>query len=115
MQGARALLALVIFMGVLIVAGTTGLVAVVIHRLAHPHPPVLAASSQGGVPVPGQAPVPLVAATAIQQEPAGTRIGSVVRQSDTVLAIVLTGGGPDRVLVWDLASGRALTEIRVTP
>jgi hypothetical protein len=101
------LLALVIVMGVLILAGTTGLVAVVVHRLAHPRPAVPGLASQAAVPVPGQA--------ALDREPAGTRITSLVRQSDTLLAIALTGGGPDRVLVWDLGAGRALTEIRLTP
>ena len=91
----RALLALVIVMGVLILAGTAGLVAVVVHRLTHP-----TASAKAG-PVP-----PL-------QEPAGTRITALVRQSDTVLAIGLTGGGPDRVLLWDLATGHAVAEIRL--
>ncbi len=92
----RALLALVIVMGVLILAGTAGLVAVVVHRLSQP---------RAGLTVAEPA--------APSQEPAGTRITALVRQSDTVLAIALTGGGPDRVLVWDLAAGRAVAEIRV--
>ncbi len=99
----RALLALVIVMGVLILAGTAGLVAVVVHRLAHP------ATRASGA---GQGPLPQAA---LRPEPAGTRIMSLVRQSDTVLAIALTGGGPDRVLVWDLAAGRAVAEIRLGP
>ncbi len=96
----RALLALVIVMGMLILAGTAGLVAVVVHRLSH-HPGL------------GSAPPP--PAAALRQEPAGTRITALVRQSDTVLAIALTGGGPDRVLVWDLLAGRAVSEIRLGP
>ena len=91
----RALLALVIVMGVLILAGTAGLVAVVAHRLTHPTAPVA-----------GSDLVP-------PQEPAGTRITALARQSDTVLAIGLTGGGPDRVLLWDLAAGHAVAEIRL--
>ena len=92
----RALLALVIVMGMLILAGTAGLVAVVVHRLTHPTAPVARA---GPVPLP--------------QEPAGTRITALARQSDTMLAIALTGGGPDRVLLWDFAAGRAVAEIRL--
>ena len=92
----RALLALVIVMGVLILAGTAGLVAVVVHRLAHP---AALAARTAAVPLP--------------QEPPGTRITALARQSDTVLAIALTGGGPDRVLLWDLAAGHAMAEIRL--
>ena len=92
----RALLALVIVMGVLILAGTAGLIAVVAHRLSQPRAAVTTADP---------APPP--------QEPAGTRITALARQSDTVLAIALTGGGPDRVLLWDLAAGHAVAEIRL--
>ena len=92
----RALLALVIVMGVLLLAGPAGLVAVVVHRLTHPTAPVA-----------GAGPVPPL------REPAGTRITALVRQSDTVLAIGLTGGGPDRVLLWDLSAGHAVAEIRL--
>ncbi len=92
----RALLALVVAMGVLILGGTAGLVAVVVHRLSQPRAGVTAA-----------------APAAPSQEPAGTRITALARQSDTVLAIALSGGGPDRVLLWDLAAGRAVAEIRV--
>ncbi len=102
-QATRALLALVIVMGVLILAGTAGLVAVVVHRLAHPAAP----APRAGRAAPLQ--------EALRPEPAGTRIAALVRQSDTVLAIALTGGGPDRVLVWDLGAGRAVAEIRLGP
>ena len=98
----RALLALVIVMGVLILAGTAGLIAVVVHRLAHPA--VVHASG----PAPSSQAV-------LRPEPAGTRITALTRQSDTVLAIALSGGGPDRVLVWDLVAGRAVAEIRLGP
>ncbi len=92
----RALLALVIVMGVLILTGTAGLIAVVVHRLSQPRAIATAA-------------IPAV----LPQEPEGTRITTLTRQSDTVLAIALTGGGPDRVLLWDLAAGRAVAEIRL--
>ncbi len=99
----RALLALVIVMGVLILAGTAGLVAVVVHRLAHP-----ATMPHAFGPAPSSQAV-------LRPEPAGTRITALTRQSDTVLAIALSGGGPDRVLVWDLLAGRAVAEIRLGP
>ena len=100
----RALLALVIVMGVLILAGTAGLVAVVVHRLAHP------AAAVALAPGPASS-----LQAALRPEPAGTRITALTRQSDTVLAIALSGGGPDRVLVWDLLAGRAVAEIRLGP
>ena len=93
MRGTRALLALVIGMGVLIVVGTTA--------------PLASASA----PV-----IPSAASPALAREPAGTRITMLARQSDTLLAIALSGGGEqDRVLVWDLAAGRPLAEIRLAP
>ena len=110
MNGTRALLALVIVMGVLIVAGTTGLVAVVVHRLAHPQPHAIAVASLDQAPQAAVAP-----RQAIAHEPAGTRITGVVRQSDTLLSIALTGGGPDRILVWDLGRAVKLTEISLEP
>jgi len=107
MRGTRALVALVVAMGVLIVVGTTGLIVVIVHRLAHPHPATVAAAMSPVVPGSDEA--------ALRGEPSGTRITSIIRQSDSLLAIALTGGGADRVLVWDLTTGRALTEIRLAP
>lgn len=115
MNGTRALLALVIVMGVLIVAGTTGLVAVVVHRLAHPQRPAIDAAGERSVPpVPGGA-GPVQARQLLAHEPPGTRITGLVRQSDALLSIALTGGGPDRILVWDLAHAAPLTEIELAP
>lgn len=107
MQASRALLALVIVMGVLIVLGTTGLALVVVHRLAHPS--TVAAGTMA--PVPGQE-------LPVRQElgePPGTRIVGVARQSDGVLAITLAGGGPDRVLIWDDLHATRLTELVLAP
>jgi len=102
--GTKALLVLVIVMGVLILLGTTALVVVVAHRLTHP-------AVHAGPPavVPGR-PQPVAALPAPAQD--GTRIVSVTRQSDTLLDILLTGGGPDRVLVWNLTTGRPAAEIK---
>lgn len=109
MGTSKALLALVIFMGVLIIAGTTGLVAVVMHRLAHPQPHQVAIGTPAA-PTPPMSDRPILA-----REPAGTRITALARQSDTVLSVALTGGGPDRILVWDLARGTRLAEIDLAP
>lgn len=106
MQGHRAMLGLVIAMGVLILAGTATLIGVVVHRLAAGHRTVAVATTQ----IPGATP-----ANALLSEPAGTRILSIARQSDTLLSIALTGGGPDRVLVWDLGANRRLTELVLAP
>ena len=104
MQASRGLLTLVIVMGVLIVGGTTALVGVIAHRLLHPHQAPIATTAPA--PVPGQA--------ALSAEPSGTRILALVRQTDTLLAIALTGGGEaDRVLVWDVAANRPFSEIRL--
>ncbi len=107
MQGHKAMLGLVIVMGLLILAGTATLIGVVVHRLSQHRPAFVTLP----VPVPGGAP----RQEAIQSEPSGTRITAIARQSDTLLSIALTGGGPDRVLVWDLAAGRRLTEITLPP
>jgi hypothetical protein len=97
----KALLALVIFMGVLIVVGTTALVAVIAHRLTH-RPAAVATRT-----VPLQPAASDTAASVLADEPAGTRIVAVTRVSDGLLAVALSGGGQaDRVLLWDLAAGR---------
>ncbi len=84
----RAMLALVIGMGVLIVAGVIVLGVTVMHRLG------------GGAPA---APVTLA-------EPAGTRIAGSSASGDR-LVLQLQGGGPDRVVVLDLRDGRVLARV----
>ncbi len=79
-----ALKAAVIVMGVLIIAGVAVIIAVLAQRALAPS----AASVQ-----------------AVLDEPAGTRIASVSTAGDR-LAMALQGGGPDRVVVVDLRSGR---------
>lgn len=83
----RALKIAVIVMGVLIVAGTMALVIGVARRAAGPGP--------AGLP-------PSVAA--VLDEPAGTRIAGIAPVRDR-LAIQLQGGGADRVVLIDPASG----------
>ncbi len=76
----RPLLVLVIAMGVLIVAGVATVAVTILHRMGSP---------------------PLaVAATAVLNEPAGTRIGGISAVGDR-LAIMLQGGGADRVIFVD--------------
>jgi hypothetical protein len=86
-SGMRALKVLTIVMGVMIVAGTGVLVAVIAHRVSSP--------ASGGAPVAGGAPLALVL-----DEPAGTRIAGIVAVGDR-LAVQLQGGGADRVVLVD--------------
>ena len=76
----RALIILVVAMGVLIVAGVAGLVGVVASRVAAHRP---------------AAPVAV-----LLDEPAGTRIAGIAAVADG-LALQLQGGGADRVVVVD--------------
>ncbi len=97
-RGLRALLAAVIVMGVMILLGTAVLIGTVARR-AMRSADVAAATAP-----------PLADGTMRQltlDQPPGTRIASVVRQSDRVLAVTLSGGGrADRLLLWDVATGR---------
>lgn len=83
-NGMRALKALTIGMGVLILAGTALLVAVIFHRASAPHE---------------AKPIAL-----LLQEPAGTRIAGIAATQDR-LAVSLTGGGVDRVVLVNPATG----------
>ena len=88
----RALKVLTIVMGVMILAGTGVLVAVIAHRIASPAP--------AGAPVASGAPLALVL-----DEPAGTRIIGIAATGDRVLAVQLQGGGADCVVLVDPHSG----------
>ncbi len=86
----RALLALTVVMGVLIVLGTATVAVTVMHRMN------------------GAAPRPLAAS--VLDEPTGTHIVSAAAYGDR-LAIVLQGGGPDRVVLLDPATGHPLGRV----
>jgi hypothetical protein len=90
----RALLALTIVMGVLIVLGTATIAVTVVHRMGTAAPRALA----GGV----------------LDEPAGTHIVSASAYGDR-LAVVLQGGGPDRVVIIDPVTGHSIGRITLTP
>ncbi len=79
----RALKIATIVMGVLIVGGTLTLVVLVVRRLAAP----------AGGPV-----------AAVLDEPAGTHIAGIAALRDR-LAVQLQGGGVDRVVLIDAATG----------
>ena len=88
----RALLAVVVAMGVLIVVGVATLAVTIVHRLS--------ASS--------------VQASLVLDEPPGTRFQSVASAGDR-LVILLTGGGPDRIVLVDPRTGRATSHIGLPP
>jgi hypothetical protein len=86
----RALLVLTVVMGVLIVAGVGVVAVTIMHRIGGTTPHALA----GG----------------ILDEPAGTHILSVNAYGDR-LAIVLQGGGADRIVLFDPVTGHSFGRI----
>jgi hypothetical protein len=87
----QALKVLTIVMGVMILAGTGVLVAVIAHRIASRTP--------GSAPDGAEASMALVL-----DEPAGTHIAGIAAAADR-LAVQLQGGGLDRVVLVDPRSG----------
>ncbi len=85
----RALKVAVVFMGVLIVGGVIVLFTVLAQRMS---------SSSGPI------------ASAVLDEPAGTRIAGASAAPDR-LVVQLQGGGPDRVVVLDTKTGRVLGRV----
>lgn len=75
----------VIVMGVLIIGGTATLIAVVATR----------AAGSGGLPA---------VVTAVLEEPAGSRIAAIAATRDR-LAVQVQGGGTDRIILIDPATG----------
>jgi hypothetical protein len=88
-DGMRALKVAVIVMGVLIVAGTMALVIGVVRRASAPVAPMAALPAS---------------VSAVLDEPVGTRIAGIVAVRDR-LAVQLQGGGVDRVVLIDAATG----------
>lgn len=89
----RALKVLVVVMGVMIIAGVVGMIVIIAQRL-------------GGAQT--------AAGPAVLDEPTGTRIAGTSLSADR-LAIQLQGGGPDRVVVIDLRTGRPIAQARLAP
>ncbi len=84
-----ALKAAVVVMGVLIVVGTVGLFVVLAQRMSAASAPI---------------------ASVTLDEPPGTRIAGASAAADRI-AVQLAGGGPDRVVLVDLKSGRVLGHV----
>jgi hypothetical protein len=93
----RALKIAVIVMGLLIVAGTVALVVGVVRRSSAP---------VASMPLPASV-------TALLDEPAGTRIAGIVAVRDR-LAVQLQGGGVDRVVLIDTATGTVAGRISLS-
>jgi hypothetical protein len=83
------MVAVVVVMGLLIFAGMATIGLTIVHRIL-------------AVP-----PAPPAAWNVMLDEPAGTRIALVSALADR-LALRLEGGGPDRVVVVDMQTGRVL-------
>jgi hypothetical protein len=88
----RALKIATIVMGVLIVAGTMGLIILVARRTSAPAPMV------------AQIPAMPASVAAVLDEPAGTHITGIAAVRDR-LAVQLAGGGADRVVLVDPTTG----------
>ena len=93
--GMRAVKIAAIAMGVLIVLGTTVILVTIVKRT-----------------VTGPAGLPEKPFATVLEEPAGTTIAGIAPVRDR-LAIQLRGGGVDRVLVIDPASGAVLGRIEL--
>jgi hypothetical protein len=102
----RALKVAVVVMGLVIVIGTGVLVAVIVKRVIQAH-----GGAHGGGQVARPEPVrvppvlagpaaPAAAGGAVLDEPAGTHIVAVAGYAEG-LAVTLSGGGPDRVVLLD--------------
>ncbi len=106
----RALKVAVVVMGLVIITGTGLLVVTIVQRVFHPHPgapvasvqaPARPAVPQPAVPQPAVS-RPAVPASVTLDEPAGTHIVAVGGYGQG-LAVTLSGGGPDRVVLLDRA------------
>ncbi|KXV78636.1 MULTISPECIES: hypothetical protein [Acetobacter] len=99
----KALMAAVIGMGILIVVGTLGLVGVIIHRMGSHTPSTSAALSAPAVPLQDAPARPVL--------PAGTHLISMARVRDDLLALHVSTNGEDRILLWQVSTGRILPGI----
>ncbi|CAI3953085.1 unnamed protein product [Commensalibacter communis] len=104
----KGMLALVIFLGVLIIIATTVLIFVIVSRILHKNDHPAVANVTSSAPS-------ITRPVSVLQEPNGTHITQVFRQSDQTMAISLSGGGlPDRVIIWDVASQQKLSEVKLS-
>lgn len=108
----KGMLALVIFLGVLIIVATTVLIFVIINRIIHKGDHSTAGISTTSMM---QSTPSVTRPVSILQEPNGTHITQVFRQSDQMMVISLSGGGlPDRVVIWDVTNQQKLSEVKLS-
>lgn len=108
----KGMLALVIFLGVLIIVATTVLIFVIVNRIMHKNdqpisqvPTITTPSVTSSVTRP----------VSVLQEPDGTHINQVFRQSDQIMVISLSGGGqPDRIVMWDVGNQQKMSEVKLS-
>lgn len=111
-QKNKGMLALVIFLGVLIVVATTVLIFVVVSRFIHKGDQQLPAVVNT---VSSATSSSVTRPVSVLQEPNGTHITQVFRQSDQTMVISLSGGGlPDRIVIWDLANQQKQAEVKLS-
>ena len=97
----------VIGMGILIVAGVTALVFVMVERMSAAPLPIASA------PI-ASVPSGAVITSALLDEPAGTHIVGSSIGGDR-LAVQLGGGGPDRIVIVDTRAGRVIGRVSLSP
>ncbi|QGT68046.1 hypothetical protein GN303_01645 [Commensalibacter melissae] len=100
----KGLLALVVFLGILIIMATTILVFAIISRITH--------KKNDSVMIYENS-LKITRPISILQEPKGTRIEKVTRQSDRMVLITLRGGGPDRLIFWDIDQQKKVAEVKI--
>ncbi|MFT8720690.1 hypothetical protein [Acetobacter sp.] len=101
----RGLFAAVIGMGILIVAGVALLIAIIVHRMAHPAHSVDAS----------QMAIAPVSKIFYLHQPVGSKIEQIEWRNGPIMAVRLSGGGPDRVVLWDTVAGRSVGELQLAP
>lgn len=114
-QKNKGMLALVIFLGVLIVIATTVLIFVIVSRFMHKGEQQQQSSAAIVNTVSSAPSSSVTRPVSVLQEPNGTHINQVFRQSDQTMVISLSGGGqPDRIVIWDLANQQKQAEVKLS-
>jgi hypothetical protein len=100
----RALVALTIFMGVLIVAGLAVIIVTIVHRVSAPKPEMAAVTAAAGAP--GHATVAL---------PPGAGVLNMTGVGDKLVLHIATPQGGDELITLDPATGAVIETIDLVP
>jgi hypothetical protein len=106
----RALIALTIFMGVLIIAGLGVIVVTIIHRLSNPAPAVAVTA-----PIMPLVPSPLPTGRASLVAPKGTHLAATLAVGAHLVLHFAGEGGKDTLITLDPATGAILETIDLVP